>query len=102
MHVNANLENNVIVSSYSDTKNISEQTSLLVMHEFGHALGLGHYVVEDVNDLRKIVAGEISSPSIMVEVSNESAEDQITSIDVEKILSVYGKDGFGNKNKIPK
>ncbi|GKS67358.1 hypothetical protein YTPLAS73_09050 [Nitrosarchaeum sp.] len=102
LHVDYSLVNNKLVTSYTEKKATSKDIHFTIMHEFGHALGLDHYFVEDVDDLRKIVAGEMNSPSIMISYSDQVTTDEITSIDIEKVLTIYGEDGFGSRENIPK
>jgi hypothetical protein len=67
----------------------------VIRHEFGHALGLGHYISDDNNINLKWARGEATAPSIMVIFSHEVAsENKIHPIDIEKVISLYGPDGF--------
>lgn len=80
---------------YSDKPRTSTQIGNVVKHEFGHALGLGHYISDD-NDINlKWARGETPAPSIMAIFSHEVAsENRIQTVDVETVYSLYGEDGF--------
>ena len=64
----------------------------IVQHELGHGLGMGHYMIDQLNHLK--------IPSLMYP-SMDPFEDnnyEIQSIDKEMILYIYGDDGFGGKS----
>ncbi len=67
----------------------------MVKHEFGHALGLGHYVA-DVMELNiEWAHGNTIPPSIMVVFTHQNTDDNIiTPKDIEKVRSIYGAEGF--------
>ena len=80
---------------YSDKSRTSTQIANVVRHEFGHALGLGHYISDDNQINLRWARGEATAPSIMVIFSHEVAsENKIQPIDIEKVYSLYGQDGF--------
>lgn len=74
-----------------------EQLVSTITHELGHTFGLGHYVTDDEKVMEKWHKG-IDVPSIMIE--NIDTEI-ITELDLQKIISIYGTDGFEKNHFIP-
>lgn len=73
---------------------LSVQIGNTVRHEFGHALGLGHYYFDDIPDAHWNEFG-IPYPSIMVMVGADIYEQQqIKQIDIDKVREIYGENGF--------
>ena len=72
-----------------------QQIKSVIKHEFGHALGLGHYTSDD-NDVSIAWArGLISAPSIMAVFSHQNLnENIITPKDIVAVRSLYGENGF--------
>jgi len=73
---------------------LSVQIGNTVRHEFGHALGLGHYYLDDIPDAywNEFV---VPYPSIMVMVGADIYEQQqIKQIDIDKVREIYGENGF--------
>tara|TARA_R110002020_G_scaffold149756_4_gene326195 strand:- start:197 stop:985 length:789 start_codon:yes stop_codon:yes gene_type:complete len=70
----------------------------IVLHEFGHALGLGHYQTLDDNCKGNDCAERsIMFPSIDPFSSNIK---QITDEDIQMVVRLYGDDGFGYPNPV--
>jgi len=80
---------------YTDRPRTFNQISTIIKHEFGHALGLGHYISED-NDINlKWARGGIPSPSIMAIFSHQVTKQNIIhTMDVDMTYSLYGEEGF--------
>lgn len=80
---------------YSEKPRTPTQIGNVVRHEFGHALGLGHYISDNDGVNLRWARGEAVAPSLMVIFSHEVAsENKIQPIDIEKAYSLYGVDGF--------
>lgn len=78
------------------------QIEMTIRHEVGHALGLGHYVVSDM-ELARIVEGSQDMPSIMVTTvfTYGVTHFDITQADVKEIQSIYGSAGLPKKSTQP-
>ena len=83
---------------YLDYLRNEDQLASVIRHEFGHALGLGHYMVYDAASYEMWEGGRIVPPSVMVPISPEfTGRFGITTNDMEKMTEIYGYDGFGPK-----
>ena len=80
---------------YEDFPRLMQQIKSVVKHEFGHALGLGHYVTDDIDVNVAWARGSVGSPSIMAVFTHQNInENIITPKDIEAVRSLYGKNGF--------
>jgi len=91
-----NSDFDIIVDSYcfSDKLERSKQMGNTVQHEFGHALGLGHYRGYDSSFTQSWYDTGIGAPSIMAFIQPNEDVRQVTQIDTERINQIYGKQGF--------
>ena len=70
-----------------------DQIFNVILHEIGHSFGLGHYVSDNPETNEGWYSGLVSSPSIMIPVLTTDVMS-IENVDVQKVLSIYGSDGF--------
>jgi len=81
--------------SYADYLAPKSQLDTVIRHELGHALGLGHYITEDEKRFKKWVDGVERPPSVMIPtVPTKVISADITPLDIEKLVGIYGRDGF--------
>ena len=68
----------------------------IILHEFGHSLGLGHYTIVD----RGCTTQECSDRSIMYPSLHTFANQTktVTSEDIQMVYEIHGEDGFGYPN----
>ena len=91
-------EGNVIyviqVPCYGDMM-LSDHMGGVIRHEMGHGLGLGHYMSADEEVTLNWNKGLTPTPSIMVETSYANSDElRIAPTDIDKLLDIYGEDGF--------
>ena len=80
---------------YTDRPRTFSQISSVLRHEFGHALGLGHYISDDNDVNLNWARGSIPAPSIMAIFSHQATrENRIQTIDIDTVHSLYGERGF--------
>ena len=67
-----------------------------ILHELGHAFGLGHYESDDPEENEKWRTQNKMAPSIMIPIKHTKSEFQaITHIDIVGIFNIYGTEkGF--------
>lgn len=71
----------------------------VLQHEFGHTLGMGHYLASDSKTNQKWYdTNGRGAPSVMItaQMANEEL-NPITKLDVDFVNEIYGSDGFNKK-----
>jgi hypothetical protein len=82
------------VPCYGDMM-LSEHLGGVIRHEMGHGFGLGHYMSSDEDVTLEWNKGLSPTPSIMVETSYDNSDElRISPKDIEKLMGIYGEDGF--------
>jgi hypothetical protein len=80
---------------YVDSPRLTQQLESVIKHEFGHALGMGHYVADDLEVNVQWAQGGTIPPSIMAVFTHQNfQENVITPNDIKKVRSIYGENGF--------
>jgi hypothetical protein len=80
---------------YKDYPRLMQQLKSVVKHEFGHALGLGHFVADDFDVNVAWAKGNVAAPSIMAVFTHQNINNNfITPQDVTAVRSIYGETGF--------
>lgn len=89
------------IPSYADYLSPAEPLKMAIKHEIGHALGLEHYISYDEDRIQKWEDGVQRPPSIMIPIKpTKVISADITPLDVEKLVGIYGTDGFYSEEKI--
>jgi len=68
----------------------------IATHEFGHAMGLNHYVSDDPQENYDWSVDPYASPSVMtLAVHYDEDKNKIRTIDIDKVNEIYTLNGFG-------
>ena len=70
-----------------------EQLISTTTHELGHAFGLGHYITNEDELVEQWNQGTYL-PSVMIQGLPSQNSKQITELDLKKMITLYGNDGF--------
>jgi hypothetical protein len=80
---------------YEDFPRLMQQIKSVIKHEFGHALGLGHYYSDNLDVSIGWARGTVPAPSIMAVFSHQNLNENIITLkDVVAVRSLYGENGF--------
>jgi hypothetical protein len=81
------------LSCKANVDSIVAKIGATLRHEFGHAIGLGHYAV-DKSKNKEWFENPKTAPSIMIPYSVGSKNEQVTSDDINKVIEIYQDSGF--------
>ncbi len=86
---------------YSDEPRLLQQLATVIRHEFGHSIGLGHYISDDSRVNVEWARGNNPSPSIMAVFTHQNIqENRIKIPDIQKVRELYGPSGFLPEPKV--
>lgn len=88
------------VSCKIDIDSLVAKIGATLRHEFGHAIGLGHYA-SDKSKNREWFENPTTAPSIMLAYSKGLQNEKVTSGDIDKVIEIYQDSGFTNRH-LPK
>lgn len=89
-----------LISCKSDNTLLVTKIGSTLRHEFGHAIGLGHYQA-DKSENKEWFDHPETAPSIMLAYSKGTQHERVTPSDIDKIIDIYDNSGFTNHN-LPK
>lgn len=83
--------------NFTYTKITDEAIRVVVQHEFGHALGLGHYVETLTNEYSSIMISSVDFKA----TDKTLKKFQIEEDDIKALITLYGKGGFVRTTQSP-
>ncbi|MEK6946622.1 MAG: hypothetical protein AABX32_03360 [Nanoarchaeota archaeon] len=73
----------------------------IATHEFGHAIGLDHYLSDNPQENYDWSTDPYASPSVMtIAVHYDEEKHKIRKLDVNRVMDIYGANGFGKAKQI--
>ena len=92
-------EYHILVDNYcfKDTIQRSKMMASVLQHEFGHAIGLGHFVGYDYVSMQDWYDYGVGYPSLMTPMPPNEELKTITQVDINEVRKIYGEKGFGKK-----
>jgi len=88
------------ISCKNDNSLMVTKIGSTLRHEFGHAIGLGHYHA-DKSENKEWFDHPETAPSIMLAYSKGIQHELVTPSDIDKVIDIYDNSGFTNRN-LPK
>lgn len=83
---------------YTEDIILSSQLANTVKHEFGHVLGLGHYLADDPTVNQAWAKPNVPHPSIMAIYRPDNPDERkISQLDIDTVRKIYGANGFVTK-----
>jgi len=88
-------DSHMCLAETCENYDVEESINETIIHEIGHALGLGHFTFGEREKNLKVQDGKLDYPSIMYPMaSNFILDSKITSRDISKMQEIYGSYGF--------
>ena len=96
-------EYKIMINKYCFGNNIERPKLMasVLQHEFGHAIGMGHFVSYSYVSMQNWYDYGIGYPSIMTPMPPNEELKEITQIDIIEVREIYGERGFGKKINFP-
>jgi len=90
-------EYKIMLNTYCFVDNLERPKYMasVLQHEFGHIIGLGHYLSYNYVSMQNWYDTGIGYPSIMTHMSPNEELKKVTQIDVKAVREIYGDRGYG-------